>query len=138
LDLWNKSNMPNKIERIKWAIDLNRGTVVHVRVLSPYLGKEWEKRFRKEYDAQMERWKRGEVESKPKPPKPHHSIVLIGYAGNQFLFWDPDAATTAVHVRPGGPPERGFGLLQYEASEQLLWAPAHRDHYRVVATWKGR
>ena len=130
VNLWNQSQMGAKVARIKGAIDLDKGAVVHVRVLSPYRGTE-----KKEHDAAMRRWKRGEIPAKPAPPKPHHSIVLIGYVGDKFLFWDPDAATTAVRTRPTGPEESGFGFLEYDASQKLLWAPQHRYRYRVM--WTG-
>ena len=135
VNLWDQSQMGAKIARIKAAIDLDKGAVVHVRVLSPYGGPAWEDQFRKGYNAAMGRWKRGEIEAKPAPPKPHHSLVLVGYVGDKFLFWDPDAATTAVRTSSGGPEEQGFGFLEHDASANLLWAPQHRYRYRVM--WTG-
>ena len=122
--------MGAKVARIKAAIDLDRGAVVHVRVLSPYRGTE-----EQEYAIAMRRWKRGEVPAKPAPPKPHHSIVLIGSVGDRFLFWDPDAATTAVRTGPARPAEGGFGLLEHDVGRKLLWAPQHAHKYRVM--WTG-
>lgn len=44
-----------------------------------------------------------------------HSITIIGYDGNEFVFWDPDS-----HASEGAAGQGGFGRLYYDAANNRL------------------
>ena len=132
LNLWNKSYMRGKIKALKSALRV-KDTVVHARVLSPYKGERWEREARK----------------RRKLPATRHSIVIIGYDRDKFVFWDPDSPKTfkrdaAGRIELGKSKQpvfltqfgRGFGFLEYDARKKRLWAPAHKKKYVVVSTTK--
>lgn len=101
-DLLNQRGVAAAIPKMQAALD--DGWVLHARVLSgiDYAAGE----YAEEYDKQA---------AKGKPPKqpqalgePHeeHSIMIIGYDGVEFVFWDPDSASSHRHGD-------GFGSLFY-------------------------
>ncbi len=53
--------------------------------------------------------------------QPEHSVLLIGYEHNKFVFWDPDAAVTKAH-------SRAFGFL-YSANNNFTTARMQRRNF---------
>ena len=41
-------------------------------------------------------------------PPEEHSLLIIGYDGSQFVFFDPDSAVSST-------PEAGFGMLFHDS-----------------------
>ena len=114
LNFWDPRDMDDQIAKLK--SELNKGSVVQARVLSPYKGFNWERTIKK----------------KNEKPKTIHSILIIGHDGNKrFVFWDPDALTTELALTKHG---RGYGFLEYYDVEKIFWAPIHPKYYRVVRT----
>lgn len=62
--------------------------------------------------------------------QPNHSIVIIGYEGDKFLFWDPDVAASSLQVN--GIDENGFGWLMH--NETIGFLKSSNNKYRVLST----
>jgi len=62
--------------------------------------------------------------------QPNHSIVIIGYEGDKFLFWDPDVVASSLHVN--GIEEKGFGWLMHNETKGFL--ESSNSKYKVLFT----
>jgi hypothetical protein len=99
-DVLKQGNVPSAVAQLKKALDA--GQLVHARVLSGVgIGTQSNVRF----------------DSKPpvnvgQPPK-EHSLVIIGFDGDKFVFNDPDASVSKS-------PETGFGFLFLDSSNARL------------------
>jgi hypothetical protein len=99
-DVLKQSNVSSAVTQLKKALDA--GQLVHARVLSGVgIGTQSNVPF----------------DSKPpvnvgQPPE-EHSLVIIGFDGDKFVFSDPDAS-----VSKG--PETGFGFLFFDSSNVRL------------------
>ena len=81
---------------------LDDGWVLHARVLS---GIDYgDGKSARDYDAAEAAGKAPRQPAALGKPPEEHSIIIIGYDGNQFVFWDPDSGSSRAH----GP---GFGAL---------------------------
>jgi hypothetical protein len=126
-DLVVYPDITSKIQRIKQRLD--NGYPFHARVLSGLgNGHELAKKVR---DAQ----------GAATPPAPEsivvgeeHSITIIGYENNTFVFWDPDS--TVSRYKPSSTTEiKGFGTLTFQSgrlttavSEADLFVDTHGSH----------
>lgn len=99
-DVLKQSNVSAAVAQLKKALDA--GQLVHARVLSGVgIGTQSNVAF----------------ESTPpfnvgQPPE-EHSLVIIGFDGDQFVFSDPDASVSRS-------PENGFGFLFFDSSNARL------------------
>jgi hypothetical protein len=96
-----RAGLASAMGKVKAALD--DGYVVHARVLSGiYSG------------------------AKPRC-KEEHSINLIGYTGNKFVFWDPDTTESKEH---GG----GFGYLYYDSTSKRFTTAQNDSDMRVKSS----
>lgn len=99
-DILKQSNASSAVALLKKALDA--GQLVHARVLSGVgIGTQPDVPF----------------DSKPpvnvgQPPE-EHSLVIIGFDGDKFVFSDPDASVS-------NSPEAGFGFLFFDSSSGRL------------------
>ena len=116
---------------------LDDGWVLHARVLS---GIDYgDGQSAKDYDAAVTA---GKAPRQPvtlgKPPE-EHSIIIIGYDGNQFVFWDPDSGASNQHTSGFGALFLSGAGLTTAASEGDLLVDgkgnhgARRHRYQVIA-----
>ncbi len=87
---------------------LDDGWIIHARVLSgiDYAWGEHAKAFDKQE-------KKGNPPKQPQQlgsPPQEHSIMLIGYDGNEFVFWDPDSTSSHKHGS-------GFGSIFFSGNK---------------------
>ena len=114
-DVLKQRGVGGVIDGMKRALD--DGWVLHARVLSG-VDYAWGE-YAEAYDAAVRKGRPpAQPVGLPKPPE-EHSIMIIGYDGNEFVFWDPDSASSNKH----GP---GFGALYY-ADGRLTTAASDAD-----------
>ncbi len=86
----------------KMQAALDDGWVLHARVVSG-IDYGWGEHA-KAFDKQQAKGKPPvQPQAIGKPPE-EHSIMLIGYDGNEFVFWDPDSTSSSLHGQ-------GFGSV---------------------------
>ncbi len=61
-----------------------------------------------------------------KPPPEEHSLFIIGYDGNAFVFNDPDASVSHT-------PEDGFGLLFFDSTANCLSTAQNQADLNVTS-----
>jgi hypothetical protein len=99
-DVLKQANVSSAVSQLKKALDA--GQLVHARVLSGVgIGTQSNVPF----------------DSKPavnvgQPPE-EHSLVIIGFDGDKFVFADPDASVSKS-------PETGFGFLFFDSASSRL------------------
>lgn len=99
-DVVRQGGVSSAVAQVKRALDA--GQLVHARVLSGVgIGTQRNVPFDTRPPANV-----------GNPPE-EHSLVIIGFDGDQFVFNDPDASVS-------NSPERGFGFLFFDASEGRL------------------
>ena len=101
--------------RMRSAID--DGWILHARVLSGVGYGEADNA--RAYDAAAAK---GRPPHQPVPigkPPEEHSIMIIGYEGSEFVFWDPDTGSSKTHGS-------GFGSL-YANGSSLTTAASDAD-----------
>lgn len=113
-----QANVADAVAKTQRALDA--GLVVHARVLSG-VGYGTAPEVNPDPNATPTRIEGG-------PPE-EHSLLLIGYDGNQFVFNDPDAAVSST-------PEAGFGKLFFDAANQRLTTADGLDDMPV--SFKGK
>lgn len=123
-NFWDPKNFFGEIYRLKGAINIDQGKIVHARVKSVYSVKR-ERKMKREGEK----------------PNPSHSLSIIGYDSNDFVYWDPDIAggsSISTMDRKGFPhTHEQFGLLKVGKFDGLniLWAPENPKYkYRVLDT----
>ena len=126
-----QTGVAGAVSAMQTAIDA--GLFVHVRVVSGvgfggFLGEVQPK-------GKRTRQKLADVDKKGKP-KPitkyeEHSVLVIGYDGNKFVFNDPDAGVSSS-------PKPGFGLLFFDAANNRLGTGETPDMVAVNENGKNR
>lgn len=101
------------VSKIKKAID--DGFLIHARVVS---GSNFGLGLHSELLAS--KTMQSPPKSKPVTGQAEHSLVIIGYDGNQFVFWDPDSSVSTFKG------EVGFGSLFFQ-SDRLTTAEKDSD-----------
>ncbi len=114
-DVLNQRGVGGVIGPMKRALD--DGWVLHARVLSG-IDYAWGEHAQAYDEAVKRGHPPGQPVGLPQPPQ-EHSIMIIGYDGNEFVFWDPDSGSSRKH----GP---GFGALYY-ADGRLTTAASTAD-----------
>jgi hypothetical protein len=79
----------------KMQIALDDGWILHARILSGLGYGETE--HARAFDKQEAMGKPPKQPQQLASPPQEHSIMLIGYDGNEFVFWDPDSGSSHTH-----------------------------------------
>jgi len=104
-DVILQSGVSGVVGQIKQALD--NGKTVHARVLSGLgYGIGTTATGKTALDARAKRIQIG-------PPPEEHSVLIIGFDGDTFVFHDSDAAVSKT-------PEAGFGELFFDSSDNRL------------------
>jgi hypothetical protein len=99
-DVLRQSSVSSAVPQLKTALDA--GQVVHARVLSGVgIGTQLNVPFDLSPPVNV-----------GQPPE-EHSLVIIGFDGDTFVFNDPDATVSTS-------PETGFGFLFFDSSNARL------------------
>lgn len=105
-DLLTQRGVGAAVPRMKKALD--DGWVLHARVLS---GIDYG------HGDNIKAGCTAKPTNLPAPPE-EHSIMIIGYDGNEFAFWDPDSVSSHRHGA-------GFGSLFFDPANDRLSTAAN-------------
>lgn len=115
-DVVKQSNVASAVAQLKNALDA--GQLVHARVLSGVgVGTQPNVPFDLNPPVNV-----------GAPPE-EHSLVIIGFDGNKFVFSDPDATVSSS-------PESGFGFLFFDSANSRL--STAEDDSDLVVSPKGK
>ncbi len=126
-----QTGLAGAVDAMQTAIDA--GLFVHVRVVSGvgfggFLG-QVQPTGKRSRQRLSDKDKKGK--DKPITKYEEHSVLVIGYDNNKFVFNDPDAMVSSM-------PKPGFGLLFFDAANNRLGTGETIPHMAVNEDGKNR
>jgi len=104
-DVINQTGVGSAVGQMRQA--LAAGKTIHARVVSGLgYGQGTTASGKKTVDLKAKRFAIG-------APPEEHSLLIIGFEGNRFVFHDPDSGVSSS-------PEQGFGLLTFDSGDGRL------------------